>query len=184
MSRKMTIGFVLALTGLIFLAGSALAQAPAHKIVGAEKGCKMCHNAEAKGAQFKIWAASGHAKAYATLATPEAKEVATKLGVADPQKDDKCLSCHTTKGILKSEAGPTYADAEGVGCEGCHGAGSDYKAMNVMKDRAASIAAGMVLPTEATCKQCHNENSPTYKPFTFAEALKVVAHPNPAKKAG
>lgn len=185
MSRKMTVVFVLALAGLAFIAsGVALAQAPAHKIVGSEKGCKMCHQGAAKGNQFQIWSQSGHAKAFATLATPEAKEIAGKMGIADPQKDDKCLVCHTTKGILKAEAAPTYVVEEGVGCEACHGPGSDYKAMNVMKDHAASVAAGMIVPTEATCKQCHNEKSPTYKPFNHAEALKAVAHPNPAKKAG
>lgn len=178
MSRKWMIVSLMAVLALSFSA-AAFAQAPAHTIVGAEKGCKMCHQGVAKGDQFKIWSESSHAKAFATLATPEAIEVGKKLGIAEPQKDPKCLECHTTKAFLKAEAGPAYVEAEGVGCEGCHGAGSDYKAMAVMKDRAKAVAAGMVVPDEKTCVKCHNEKSPTYKPFKFAEAVKVIAHPKP-----
>jgi hypothetical protein len=183
MSRKWMIVSLMAVLALSFSA-AAFAQAPAHLIVGAEKGqCKMCHQGVAKGDQFKIWSESSHAKAFAALATPEAIEVGKKLGIAEPQKDPKCLECHTTKGFLKAGTGPAYVEAEGVGCEACHGAGSDYKAMAVMKDRAKAVAAGMVVPDEKTCVKCHNEKSPTYKPFKFAEAMKVIAHPKPAAPA-
>lgn len=183
MSRKWMIVSLMAVLALSFSA-AAFAQAPAHLIVGAEKGqCKMCHQGVAKGDQFKIWSESSHAKAFATLATPEAIEAGKKLGIAEPQKDPKCLECHTTKGFLKAGTGPAYVEAEGVGCEACHGAGSDYKAMAVMKDRAKAVAAGMVVPDEKTCVKCHNEKSPTYKPFKFAEAVKVIAHPKPAAPA-
>lgn len=179
MSRKWMIVSLVAVLALSFSA-AAFAQAPAHKIVGGEKGCKMCHQGAAKGDQFKLWSESSHAKAFAVLASPEAIEAGKKLGVAEPQKDPKCLECHTTKAFLKAEAAPTYLEAEGVGCEACHGAGSDYKAMAVMKDRAKAIAAGMVVPDEKTCLKCHNEKSPTYKPFKYAEAVKLIAHPKPA----
>jgi hypothetical protein len=33
------------------------------------------------------------------------------------------------------------------------------------------------------CQQCHNEESPTYKPFDMAKKLPLIAHPNPNKKA-
>lgn len=182
MARKwMIVSLVIVLA--LSLSAAAFAQAPAHKIVGSDKGCKMCHNSAAKGAQHKVWMESGHAKAFAALATPAALEVGKKLGVAEPQKDPKCLECHTTKGFLKAEADAGYVEAEGVGCEACHGAGSDYKAMAVMKDKAKAVAAGMVVPDEKTCVKCHNEKSPTYKPFKFAEAWKIVAHPKPAAPA-
>jgi hypothetical protein len=177
------------LFALVAGAMNAAAQAPAgtekpaaHKIVGVTS-CKICHQTTAQGEQFKIWSASAHAKAYAALATPAALEVAKKAGVADPQKDEKCLACHTTVNFTKAEANPTYKIDEGVGCESCHGPGSDYKAMGVMKDKAAAAKAGLMMPDEATCKKCHNEKSPTYKPFNFAEFVKQIAHPIP-KAAG
>ena len=43
----------------------------------------------------------------------------------------------------------------GVQCESCHGPGSAYKSMKVMKDSDASLAAGLLVPDEATCRGCH-----------------------------
>ncbi len=40
-------------------------------------------------------------------------------------------------------------------CEGCHGPGSEYKGMAVMKDPDKARAAGLVDPTETFCSQCH-----------------------------
>lgn len=40
-------------------------------------------------------------------------------------------------------------------CESCHGPGSEYKAMPVMKDLERAKAAGLVLPTSAFCSTCH-----------------------------
>lgn len=150
--------------------------------IGANK-CKMCHMSEKKGAQFKKWQEGPHAKAYETLATEEAKEVAKKAGVTgDPQKADQCLECHVT-GHGSSAKEASFKVEEGVGCESCHGPGSLYKSMKVMKDLAAGTqdakAVAYIVPTKETCIQCHNEKSPTYKPFNFEEKVKIIAHPNP-----
>lgn len=163
------------------------ADAPAAKaadvkaqFVGATK-CKVCHGA-ATGDQAKQWAASKHAKAFATLATPEAKAVGEKLGVADPQASDKCLSCHVTGfSAPKEQKAATLKNEDGVGCESCHGAGSKYAPMNIMKDHAASVANGLLAVNEATCTACHNKNSPTFKGFVYADMIKQVSHPNPKK---
>ena len=168
--------------GVVLALSLALpARAEGHKYVGAEK-CKMCHNAPAKGAQFTKWSESKHAKAYATLATEEAKKAAQAKGIADPQKDAACLKCHVTgHGVPADQLGEKYKKEEGVTCEACHGPGADYMAMAVMKDKAKATAAGLVDPTEAVCKGCHNPESPTFKEFNFATASAAIAHPNPAK---
>ncbi len=171
---------VLCISALTF-AFSSLAGAAEykHKFTGASK-CKVCHSAEKKGNQFGVWSASKHAKAFETLGTPQAKEVAKKAGVADPQTDKGCLSCHVA-GFDAPEAmkGPKWAKEEGVTCESCHGPGEDYSPMKVMRDKAAAVAAGLVIPDEKTCKTCHNEKSPTYKPFSFAKEWPKVKHDNP-----
>jgi hypothetical protein len=41
------------------------------------------------------------------------------------------------------------------------------------------MAAGMIAPTEETCTGCHNEKSPTFEAFDFAEASEIIAHPYP-----
>ena len=121
--------------------------------VGAKK-CKGCHGKKT-GDQWGKWESGPHAGAFKKL-KPE------------DQKKAECLECHTTKGD-KPEMG--------VGCEACHGPGSDYKSMKVMKDHEKALAAGMVVPDEAVCKKCHNDKSPTFKGFDFAKSKEKIAHP-------
>lgn len=151
--------------------------------VGVAK-CKTCHMSDAKGNQYKKWMASSHAGAFDTLGTPQAKAVAEKAGVTgNPQESPKCLSCHVTGFEAPKELKQaSLTTAEGVSCEACHGPGSEYKEIKIMKDVAAAKAKGLVMPTEETCTKCHNKNSPTFKGFTYAEAVKKIAHPNPQTK--
>jgi hypothetical protein len=184
--RKIALAALALLLCTLIAVPAAFAQAPPpaakkdHSYIGTD-GCKLCHKVAAKGDQYGKWLASPHAKAYAVLADPKAKEVAAKAGVTgDPQQSEKCLSCHVTACGVKSELiGLKFKKEDGVGCESCHGPGSDYKDISTMKDKAKAIAAGLVMPTEATCKTCHNEKSPTYKPFDFAKMSAVIAHPYP-----
>lgn len=158
----------------------AKAESGGWTFIGAD-GCKMCHKTEKSGDQYGKWLESKHAKAFATLASEEAKAVATKAGVqGNPQEAAECLSCHVTAHGAKAELlGEKFAKEEGVSCESCHGAGSGYKPKKIMEDQAASIANGLVLPTEALCKTCHNEKSPTFKGFNYEEMVAKIAHPTP-----
>lgn len=152
-----------------------------HAFVGPDS-CKMCHTAKTKGEQYTIWKASPHAKAFETLASDKAKELGKAKGVTDPQKDPKCLKCHVT-GYGAPEAMHTqkWKQEDGVTCESCHGAGADYKKMDIMKDEAKAKAAGLIIPDEKVCKGCHNEESPSYKPFDFKTYFEKIKHPNPMK---
>ncbi|MCA9726718.1 MAG: cytochrome c3 family protein [Candidatus Eisenbacteria bacterium] len=158
----------------------AAAKADAHQYIGVD-GCKLCHKTEKSGDQYGKWLASPHAKAYELLASDEAKEVAKKAGVeGDPQKADQCLQCHVTAHGVKAELlGAKYKVEDGVGCESCHGAGADYKSKKVMEDKDAAVAAGLIIPTEATCTKCHNEKNPTHKGFDYKTAVEKIAHPTP-----
>jgi hypothetical protein len=155
------------------------------KYIGAN-GCKACHLAANTGAAYKIWQNSKHSKAFATLATPAAKEIAKQKGIADPQKDEKCVKCHDTAfGVAKAQLATTFKPGEGVGCEVCHGPGSEYKAMQVMKDidtgKIKGETVGLIKADESTCVKCHNSESPTFKEFNFAEMSKKIAHTTPKK---
>jgi hypothetical protein len=165
--------------------GLAAAPAAAQSYVGAGK-CKVCHNKEEVGNQHGKWQSTKHAKAFATLSTPAAKETAKKLGVADPTTDIKCLICHTTG----AESGGGVKAAEGVSCEACHGPGEKYKSKEVHgTDRNAGIAAGMIdtkAKGEAVCKRCHvpeykGHKNPNYKPFNYKEFQAKIAHPSKKK---
>jgi len=152
------------------------------KYIGSDK-CKMCHRTPKQGEQYKIWKNGPHAKAYETLANEESVKIAKKMEIDDPQKSDQCLVCHVTAfGVADSLKMETMTLEEGISCEACHGPGSDYKKMSIMKDHEKAVAAGLQVIDEETCTKCHNEKSPTYKKFKFEEAVKVIAHPIPKKE--
>lgn len=173
--------------GLVFLMSvTAGLWAAENTYIGVKK-CKMCHNKTKTGKQYAVWQKMAHAKAYQTLASEEAKAIAKKKEIVDPQKAPECLSCHVT-GYGKSAAvrGKLTME-EGVSCEACHGPGSGYKSMKVMKAIHAGTdkpeAHGLIIPTKEVCVQCHNSKSPTFKSFNFDEAVKKIAHPiAPVKK--
>jgi hypothetical protein len=153
------------------------------KYVGV-KACMPCHLAPKSGAAYKVWQGSKHAGAFATLATPAAQEIAKKKGIADAQKDQACLKCHdTAAGVAAAQLAPTFKPGEGVGCEACHGPGSEYKTMQVMKDvdtgKIKGESVGLMKGDEKLCLTCHNAESPTFKSFKYADAWKTIAHPTP-----
>ncbi len=177
MVRKLVSIFTI--LGVLFLFSASFA---AHKYVG-EKKCKMCHKLEKYGNQQEVWENSLHSKAFETLGTAKAKEAAKKLGIDDPQKSEKCLRCHVAGyDAPAEEKAATYSMEEGVSCEACHGPGSDYKKMKVMKDKDAAIAAGLIMPKEKTCKKCHTpEGNEFYKEFNYEKFWAKIAHPLPKK---
>jgi len=169
------------IAGLITSSLSIAQDKPAEKkpVFEGAKKCMICHKGDAKGNVHEKWLASKHANAFQTL-------VNKKDG---SEKKPECLACHTT-GYDKSgyKVGAENAALfEGVQCEACHGAGSDYRTIHG-KDLAAAAKAGFVAkPTEATCKECHNDKSPTFdkdKPFKFEEMHKKIDHRYKAAKAG
>ncbi len=161
---------------------------PSGKFYGATK-CKSCHSAPAKGNQYGVWLKMKHAKAFETLASEEAKKLGKEKGVADPQTSDKCLKCHVTAfGVDKKGKHKKFDMKLGVQCESCHGPGEKHVKARLMgedppKDKPLAIPAGEIgTPTMETCKACHNDTAPNYKPICFKEAAKKTAHLDPRKK--
>lgn len=169
--------------------GSGTTAPAANRYVGA-KTCKGCHSAAERGDQFGKWQAAAHSKAFEVLGTDEAKKVGAERGVSDPQTDDRCLKCHVTAfGVAEDEIKKGFDHQAGVQCETCHGPGEEHfkarmKAMaGADKDKAPEIPAGEIMssPTAQLCKTCHNEESPSYKPFCFHEFSAKIRHLNPQK---
>lgn len=149
------------------------------KYIGAKK-CKMCHVSKKKGNQFGHWQASEHAKAFETLGTEQAKELAKKQDIKEPQKSEKCLKCHVTAfGTDEELLTKSFKQENGVQCEACHGPGSEYKSTTVMKDHQKSLDNGLIIPNGESCRTCHNQESPSYKHFCFKTYFNAVAHPDP-----
>ncbi len=184
-----TMGFALLVLTLL-ISKPAVADGE-HEFAGHMK-CKTCHKKKAIGNQFEIWLETKHAKAYATLATEKAKKWAAEAGVDDPQTDDRCIKCHSTAhGVPDDMVSRKFDRTAGVQCEACHGAGKDYRKKKVMVDRDKAIEKGLIIPTEAVCTKCHNDESPAWDPqkytladgskagFDYEQAAKAIAHPVP-----
>ena len=153
------------------------------EFIGASR-CRTCHRKEEAGAQYPKWEESRHSKAYMTLASDEAKAIATEKGIENPQTAAECLQCHVTAhGVPEERLGEKYSIEEGVGCESCHGAGGDYYKKSTMESIMAGetegASVGLVTPDDQVCVGCHNEKSPTFKGFDFEEYSAKIAHPIP-----
>ena len=139
--------------------------------------CGQCHGGPESGYQYSRWLRSGHANAYATLATSKAREIARQSGIdGDPMAAAACLKCHTT--AYHDPAGgaeASYALFEGVGCEACHGPGSSYSPEPVMRDKQAAMLAGLKTVTHDTCLGCHADAHG--KPFDVETAWQQILHP-------
>ncbi len=185
---------------ILITAGFAKSSAPEY--IGSNK-CKSCHKKEKSGAQYLVWQESKHANAFDVLLTDEASKIAKEKGLKNlPHEAPECLECHTVgfgKGgyEVKDEAfwNPADDDTQGkkavkrmknlkhVGCEVCHGPGSEYKKKKTMKaifeGTKNGTDFGLTTVTEETCKQCHNERSPSFKEFNYEERKKEISHPFP-----
>jgi hypothetical protein len=159
----------------------ALPSAAQHKYVGVTM-CSVCHKTEKAGKQFDIWKSTAHASAFKTLESPKAEEVAKAKGLkVKASEAPECLECHVTGYKADKALTAALKVEDGVQCEACHGPGSDYKSIPVMKDKAKAEAAGLVLAVDdpKLCTQCHNSKSPTFKEFKYKEAWDKIKHPIP-----
>ena len=161
--------------------------------IGTNK-CKKCHLPE-----HKSWAKMKHATALDALQPGQATENKTKHNLdpnKDYSKDATCVACHTVGfGKPGGYAVPDAADEKavkeskelaGVGCEACHGPGSEYGKLHeeIMKSKRKykvdeMYAVGMKKVDESVCLTCHNDKSPSFDkgtPFDYAKLKDQGTH--------
>ena len=151
---------------------------PSYSYVGNQK-CKKCHIK-----QHRSWEKTRMAKALEILKPGNNKEQKEKFALdvgKDYTTDEKCVKCHTvgygkpggyaTPDPQDEKAVRKAKELEGVGCESCHGPGSEYIKVfeEILKSKRKYkveelYAIGLRKPDEATCKTCHNEESPSVNP--------------------
>ncbi|MBL8755888.1 MAG: cytochrome c family protein [Planctomycetes bacterium] len=136
-------------------------------------GCKGCHPTA-----YAAWEKSKHFHAWETL--EKAEKDATRYGWPVTAYPD-CVGCHVVgwreqTGFLSHADTPNLA---GVGCERCHGPGSDH----VMAPEKNKLGLHGGVAASKLCIQCHDfEQSPT---FLYGERWPLIEHgrePNQGKK--
>lgn len=164
---------------IAFLALLALSAAPKRPVYLGDKACATCHQD-----QHKAWALTSHSDSYNRLAQPRAKLIIRRSGLRDdnPQKSPICLGCHATAYRAEPwELDDDFKISAGVQCEGCHGPGSEYATEAVMRNKAAAIAAGLVIPDDRVCMNCHIEKGTHQailgsQPIDLKSAKDAIAH--------
>jgi hypothetical protein len=151
---------------------------PSYSYVGNKK-CKKCHIK-----QYRSWEETRMAKAFEILRPGNNTEKKQEFDLdveQDYTKDEKCVKCHTVGfGKPGGYAFPDPEDKkavrkakqrEGIGCECCHGPGSEYiKVFDEIQEAKRKYkveelyAVGLRKLDEATCTTCHNEESPSVNP--------------------
>lgn len=180
--------YKLLLAVVILISSTILAQNKDEKknaFVGVET-CGMCHKTEKQGNQLGIWKGTKHSKAFETLTTQKADSIALAKGFKTPAaKTDECLQCHVSGNKVDSTLiGAKFKMEDGVQCETCHGPGSNYKTMAIMKDKSKAIENGLMIYSdiEAYCQRCHNQNSPTFVQRDMKAMWETIKHPIPKSK--
>lgn len=158
------------------------------------KSCKKCHLKV-----HKSWAKTKMGQAFEILMPGNSKEEKVKHNLdpdKDYTKDETCLKCHTTGfGQAGGYQTPDPNDKkavrkakklQSVGCECCHGPGSEYAKLfkEIQKSKRSYkveelYAAGLRKMDKAVCLECHNETSPTVQkdtPFDYKERVETDTH--------
>lgn len=165
---------------MIICSGTFQAQTT-HKYVGVSTCAGICHKSGSQGNQYGIWKDSRHAQAYLTLQTEKADSIALSKGFnTSAAETQECLICHTTgKKINENEFRASFDLSQGVQCESCHGAGSSYSKLSVMKNTDLAVKNGLIVNKDkkAFCIKCHNSYSPTYFEFNYDPMWEMIAHP-------
>lgn len=82
------------------------------------------------------------------IAVAATKAGLTRIGA------EKCKICHKVQFASWVETAHAKRTPP-LDCESCHGPGSEYKSLEVMKDPEKAKAAGLVIPTATFCGSCH-----------------------------
>lgn len=172
-----------------FIAFTAYTNSPSdniqgsYKYVGVDKCATVCHKGDAKGDQYGIWQNSKHSQAFKNLQTPDADKIAKDKGYSTPAAETpQCIKCHVLgKDIDATELDESFDKSMGVQCETCHGPGSEYKKLSIMKDKQQAIANGLIIHDDgaAFCQTCHNADSPTFKGFDYDKSWAQIKHTDP-----
>ncbi len=131
--------------------------------------------------QDSVGLTGAHARAWAVLSQPRARGIATRLGIGNPAQSGECIGCHGDP-VAAGKRGTLWRQADGVGCEVCHGGAGGWLASHtdVVATHAQSVARGMIAVDRPRlranlCLDCHFGSD---KPGQFVtHRIMAAGHP-------
>ena len=116
--------------------------------------CGSCHATTSSRLVYQDWKDGPHERAYASLESEQSQRYLQEKELTVTS----CLTCHTTLGREGASDFERSLNASGVGCERCHGPGSEYVQTAVMTNPARMIEAGGSPGDLKDCYGCHADN--------------------------
>lgn len=127
-----------------------------------------------------------HSRAWSVLKEPRARAIGQRLGIADVAQSQECIACH---GDPAPNRGAQWRQADGVGCEACHGGAGNARTgwlashTAVANNHADNVARGMWAINKPAvranvCLDCHFGSD---KPGQFVtHRIMAAGHPRVA----
>ncbi len=123
--------------------------------------------------------AGAHSRAWSLLKLPRAQKIGERLGIADVAQSGECIACH---GDPAPRRAAQWRQADGVGCEACHGAAQNWLASHaaVGASHKSNVARGLwdlASPRgrATVCLDCHYGSA---KPGQFvSHRIMAAGHP-------
>lgn len=120
-----------------------------------------------------------HSRAWKVLQEPRAQAIGRRLGIGDVTRSGECIGCH---GDPAPNRGPAFRQADGVGCEACHGGSVNWLASHaaVANSHGDNVARGMWAINKPAvranvCLDCHFGSD---KPGQFVtHRIMAAGHP-------
>ncbi len=181
---------LLAITLLAISVPAVAAPALAPHLGVASCGGTTCHGRqEATGPRVRqnellVWQdptslRGAHYRAWSLLKLPRAQAIGRRIGIADVSASAECVNCHGDPAPVR---GPQWRQADGVGCEACHGGAGRWLASHaaVGASHADNVSKGMwdmAQPSARAnlCLDCHFGSA---KPGQFVSHRAMAAgHP-------
>ncbi len=100
---------------------------------------------------------------------PSARNEQVSAPIREKLGSGQCRTCHRLQYDSWVKSGHAR---KALDCEGCHGNGSEYAKLGVMKDLARAKSLGLIFQTADFCAKCHPTADASYLPKAHAHKHK------------
>ena len=129
----------------------------------ASSGCHGSPSPVTNGAisqnEYTTWIENDkHTEAYEVLLSEDSRLIARNLNIEEAHEAGVCLDCHSYN-VDQERRAATFDISEGVTCEACHGAASEWLGSHVVadgdRDSVGMFDSRDLVPRTELCLSCH-----------------------------